>query len=71
MTIRRETLILSFWIFVGGMMRWGLNQARLLASKRDDGSPSALQVDFLEVHHLWKKGKAIFVDVRPPAAFPR
>ena len=71
MTIRRETLILSFWIFVGGMKLWGLNQSRLLASKRDDGSPSALQVDFLEVHHLWKKGKAIFVDVRPPAAFPR
>jgi len=69
MTIRRETLILNFWIVLGAVMLWGLDLAGLLASKDKGGSPAALQVDFPEIYRLWKKGGAIFVDARPPAAF--
>lgn len=69
MTIRREVFMLTLWTVVGAVMLWGLDHTGLLASKDKGGSPAALQVDFPEVYQLWKKGEAIFVDTRPPAAF--
>jgi len=67
----KESLIVCVWIGFGALTLWGVDGFGLLSSTSYAPSITSRQVDFPEVHQIWKQGKAVFVDTRSTANFRR
>jgi len=66
--VKKEVLVVSFWIFVGTLCLWGFDEAGMLSR---NSQIKEVVVDFPEVYQVWKKDEAVFVDGRSNAAFKR
>jgi rhodanese-related sulfurtransferase len=69
--IFKESLIVCVWIGFGTITLWIADGFGLLSSTSHAPSVTSLQVDFPEVHQIWKQGAAVFVDTRSAAYFKR
>lgn len=69
--IMKELLIVCIWIGFGTVTLWVADGFGLLSSTSHAPSATPLQVDFPEVHQIWKHGEAVFVDTRSAANFRR
>lgn len=69
--IAKELLIVCVWVGFGTLTLWAADGFGLLPSTSHTLNNPSLQVEFPEVHDIWKGNKAIFVDARSAANFRR
>lgn len=67
----KESLIVCVWIGFGTITLWVADGFGLFSSTFHAPSVTSRQVDFPEVHQIWKQEKAVFVDTRSAANFRR
>ncbi|MDE0316168.1 MAG: rhodanese-like domain-containing protein [Candidatus Poribacteria bacterium] len=69
--IFKESLIVCVWIGFGALTFCGVDGFGLFSSTSQVPSIASRQVDFPEVHQIWKQKEAVFVDTRSAANFKR
>ena len=70
MKIFRESLIITFWIGIGALVLWCTDLAGILPdnSVSHRGTPF-IELELPEVHQVWQRGEAVFVDARAAKYF--